>query len=145
MTGKAEPMPGTLIVGGLIAVMILVAAWRGLHQPLIEEPSPTIGEFGFSGADAFSGLDEQTFMIDVNHAGVTELQLLRGVGRVLADRIVAHRESHGPFESIDEIVVVHGIGPGTLANISDHAFAGQPIERPPGCGNICVPAIGSID
>lgn len=39
-----------------------------------------------------------------------------GVGPTIAERIVAWREANGPFESIDQLVEVRGIGEKTLAD-----------------------------
>ncbi len=51
--------------------------------------------------------------IDVNEASVTELERLPRVGPALAARIVAWREKHGPFESMESLRHVRGIGPAT--------------------------------
>lgn len=58
-----------------------------------------------------------TALVDVNRADAAELERLRGIGPVLARRIVAHRDSAGPFRSVDDLVAVPGIGPATLARI----------------------------
>ncbi len=49
--------------------------------------------------------------LDLNRASVAELDALPGIGPVLAGRIVAQREAHGPFRSADELLAVPGIGP----------------------------------
>ena len=59
--------------------------------------------------------------VDVNSAGVDRLTDLPGVGQVLATRILAHRETHGPFETLEELLDVPGIGEGKLAGLRDHA------------------------
>lgn len=50
------------------------------------------------------------FLIDPNTAPADSLELLPGIGRVLADRIVAYREDHR-FEREVDITDVSGIGP----------------------------------
>lgn len=52
--------------------------------------------------------------IDVNHASAAELERLPRVGPALAARIVAWRESHGPFDSLESLRHVRGIGPATV-------------------------------
>lgn len=59
--------------------------------------------------------------IDINRAGVARLQELPGVGPATADAIVAFREEHGPFRTIDSLLDVPGIGPAKLAAIADAA------------------------
>ena len=58
--------------------------------------------------------------IDLNRASAAELTRLPGVGPVLAARIVAARDSHGPFASVDELRRVSGVGPSKLAAFRDH-------------------------
>jgi len=57
--------------------------------------------------------------VRVNVAGVEELQRLPGVGPVLAERIVAHREAHGPFAAVEDLLDVSGIGEGKLAALRE--------------------------
>lgn len=52
--------------------------------------------------------------LNLNEASAKELETLPGIGPALAARIVAYREEHGPFESIDDLVRVLGIGAKTL-------------------------------
>lgn len=58
-------------------------------------------------------------LIDINRADIDELQKLPGVGPVLAGRIVAHRESVGRFETIEDLLEVAGIGETRLASIRE--------------------------
>ncbi|MBA55992.1 MAG: competence protein ComEA [Pseudomonadales bacterium] len=51
--------------------------------------------------------------INVSDA-LTLSRALVGVGPVKAAAIVAYREQHGPFTSLDALLQVKGIGPGTL-------------------------------
>ena len=55
--------------------------------------------------------------LDLNLASVNEFDALPGIGPALAQRIVAYRESHGPFAEIDGLGRVPGIGPVILAGI----------------------------
>lgn len=57
--------------------------------------------------------------ININTASAAELDALPGIGPGYAERIVAYRESHGPFATIEEIQNVPGIGPATFARIKD--------------------------
>jgi competence protein ComEA len=49
--------------------------------------------------------------VNVNSATPQQLDVLPGVGPATAEAIVAHREQHGPFQSIDQLGEVRGIGP----------------------------------
>jgi competence protein ComEA len=52
--------------------------------------------------------------IDVNMATVAQLDTLPGIGPATAAAIVAHREQHGPFGSVEDLADVRGIGPSKL-------------------------------
>ncbi|TFV91271.1 ComEA family DNA-binding protein [Blastococcus sp. CT_GayMR16] len=56
--------------------------------------------------------------VNLNTAGVAELDALPGVGPVLAQRIVDHRKQ-SPFTSVDELDDVPGIGPARAAELAD--------------------------
>ncbi len=55
--------------------------------------------------------------VNINTADIAQLEALPGIGPTLAQRIVAYREAHGPFASIDDLVHVPGIGPATLERL----------------------------
>ena len=58
--------------------------------------------------------------IDVNTATAEELAAaMTGVGRKKAMAIVAFRDENGPFASIDDLVLVRGIGPATVDSNRD--------------------------
>lgn len=63
-------------------------------------------------------------VLDLNSADAAALDTLPGVGPVLAERIVAWREEHGRFSSVDELVEVSGIGPALLGDVRDLVRAG---------------------
>jgi competence ComEA-like helix-hairpin-helix protein len=52
---------------------------------------------------------EQGSTININTASSQELQKLPGVGNVIAERIVAHREQYGPFRRAEHLLMVRGI------------------------------------
>ncbi|MEO4046294.1 ComEA family DNA-binding protein [Pseudomonas sp. CAU 1711] len=54
-------------------------------------------------------------LINLNTADAATLEAeLVGIGQVKAQAIVDHRNSNGPFASVDELLEVKGIGPATL-------------------------------
>lgn len=52
--------------------------------------------------------------IDVNAAGERELAFVPGLSPRLARALVAHRSAAGPFATVDDILIVKGIGPRRL-------------------------------
>ena len=67
--------------------------------------------------------------IDINTAGVEELQGLPGIGPSLARRIVEHRREHGPFARPEDLLEVKGIGEKTLARFRHRIRASQSADR----------------
>lgn len=57
--------------------------------------------------------------IDVNAASAGELEALPGVGPVLAERIVTHRDRFGAFATVEDLLDVPGIGEAKLAQMRD--------------------------
>jgi competence protein ComEA len=58
--------------------------------------------------------------IDVNRAEASELSLVPGISDRLAGRIVGFRQTHGPFETWQDLEHVKGLGATTIARIKDH-------------------------
>ena len=56
-------------------------------------------------------------VLDLNTATVEQLDTLPGVGPVTAAAIVAWRQAHGKFTSVDQLADVDGIGPGRLEKL----------------------------
>ena len=53
--------------------------------------------------------------VNLNTADAAALTALPGIGEELAGRIVRYREEHGPFETVEALTEVSGIGQGKLA------------------------------
>ena len=53
---------------------------------------------------------QQEVKININIATLEELIQLEGIGEVYAQRVIEFREKNGPFEKIDDIMKVKGIG-----------------------------------
>ena len=61
----------------------------------------------------------QLRMVNINTAGVDELDSLPGIGPVLAQRIVDWRTENGPFTDAAQLLEVDGIGQTVLESIQD--------------------------
>jgi competence protein ComEA len=56
--------------------------------------------------------------VSINSASTTELEVLPGIGPVLAAAIVEWRTQNGGFTSIEQLQEVSGIGPATYAELA---------------------------
>jgi len=66
--------------------------------------------------------------IELNCAGTRTLETLEGIGSVRARRIVEER-TRRPFERVDDLLRVHGIGPKTLENLRPVVAANPPARK----------------
>lgn len=84
-----------------------------------------LAAFFLAAARAPSGRDAPPaiapMLIDPNTADADTLRLLPGIGPGLAKRIIADRETNGPFRSIRDLERVDGIGPRTVDRLERHA------------------------
>ncbi|GAA0035959.1 ComEA family DNA-binding protein [Brevibacterium metallidurans] len=70
-----------------------------------------------------AGPGESGAKVDLNTADSATLQTLPGVGPVTAEAIIAYREAT-PFTSIDDLLLVKGIGPKTFESLKDRVTVG---------------------
>ncbi len=62
--------------------------------------------------------------INLNTADTSQLCTLSGIGQSKAEAIIAYREEHGGFTSVEEIMNVEGIKEGTFSKIKDKISVG---------------------
>jgi competence protein ComEA len=66
-----------------------------------------------------------TVRINLNTATAVELEALPHIGPARAQQIVAYRESHGPFQDIEDIMLVSGIGQGIYDELMPFIYVGD--------------------
>lgn len=76
-----------------------------------ELTQPSFQSVGMGGED-----DEK---IRINTATAEDLQKLQGIGPSKASAIIAHRDEHGSFQTVEDLLQVSGIGEKTLENLKD--------------------------
>lgn len=78
-------------------------------ESLLSEPG-----VGSSGGDEVISQSSSNGKININTASLSELMTLDGIGETRAKAIIEYRDAHGNFSSIDDLVLVSGIGEKTL-------------------------------
>ena len=63
------------------------------------------------------GEEQEPQKIDINRAEAWLLETLDGIGETKAQAIIAYREQNGPFQNINELTKVKGIGVATYEKI----------------------------
>lgn len=97
--------------------IVLAMATSALALPATDTINPGATVEGSGYRVAVAAMQEQQQPIDVNTASEDELQVVPGIGPAMAQRIISWREQHGPFERIEDLLNVRGIGVKTLEKL----------------------------
>jgi len=79
---------------------------------------PKIGDPS-TGAAPNETVGDSPGRVGLNAATVAQLMGLPGIGPVLAERIVRHREQNGPFTEVEDLLDVAGIGEAKLLELRE--------------------------
>lgn len=107
-----------LVVACVLFGSVLYRAWGVVERPRGDMPI-------LRAVDANDRLD-------LNAANESLLAAVPGVGKTLAARVVEDREANGPYEHVEDLRRVKGIGPATLTKLSRHlAVYDDGLPKPP--------------
>jgi len=94
----------------------VAAAPSGVPSTVVDVGPEQGGETGM-----VAGLEADTLRkVDINRAGLEELESLPGIGPVLARRILEFRETNGPFRRSRDLLLVRGIGEKRMARLEPY-------------------------
>ena len=65
------------------------------------------------------GLLAAAQLININTADKATLMSINGIGEKRAEAIIAYREQHGPFHTVEQLLDVQGVGPSILEKNKD--------------------------
>ena len=80
------------------------------ESSVAEETQKTEAAAGQKGSQKASQGEQSSNLTNLNSATKIELMELPGVGETMAQRIIDYREQNGPFQTIEELMNVQGIG-----------------------------------
>jgi len=66
-----------------------------------------------------AGAQEAAATVNLNTADAPALESVRGIGPALASRIIEYRDQNGPFQTLDQLKSVKGIGEAKFEKIKD--------------------------
>ncbi len=69
-------------------------------------------------------------MININTASAPELETLPGIGPAMSARIIEYREKNGPFQKIEELMNVQGIGERVFLRLRPQITVSTPPNSP---------------
>ncbi|MBN1197463.1 MAG: helix-hairpin-helix domain-containing protein [Candidatus Aminicenantes bacterium] len=71
------------------------------------------------GAPLLEASTEAKTKVNINTAGLKELQTLPRIGEKVAQRIIDFRKKNGPFKRVEDLLKVKGIGEKTFRRFKD--------------------------
>ena len=111
---------GNILLGVTAVAAVGASVYRA--SSLIPEPVSVTVSFDRAVPQVSSSFDPS--LIDINSASTAALDLLPGIGPVLAERIVEYREENGDFLLPEDLLAVEGIGKATLEELREYITIG---------------------
>ena len=105
-----QNLPRARTISSFSILLIIVLALAVVSCARLPRRTVSAGK-NLSTASSEKNIDAR---VNINTASAGELEALPGIGKVLAERIVAHRQRYGPFRRVEHLIMVQGI--------SDHKF-----------------------
>jgi competence ComEA-like helix-hairpin-helix protein len=87
-----------------IALLAFAAAFSQLACATLPRYTPAQTQSSFSVPETQTDL-----LVNINTASAPELEGLPGIGKVIAERIIMHRQQYGPFRRAEHLMMVRGI------------------------------------
>ena len=115
-----------LIKVSVFGIGVVLIVWFGWSVPQANQMKASYSQ----GHEISPDLEQPAFSssLDINQGTKDEFQVLPGIGPVLAGRIIEHRESKGPFDDIEDLKGVEGIGEKKLTQVRPYITINHPAK-----------------
>lgn len=85
----------------------------------VQEKCNQVDENALKNDACINQIEQSNNKISINSATLEELMKLKGIGEAKAKDIIAYRETNGPFQSIEDLKKIPGIGDSIIASIKE--------------------------
>ena len=110
---EKEAVQTRILIGVALLLAAALFAYQAFFVPEVTRPVVvTVASDPASSSPAWP--------VDLNTADLEQLDTLPGVGPVTAQAIFDYREENGPFQSVDDLVNVYGIGEKTVEKLREY-------------------------
>lgn len=103
-----------LIIIFLCAMVTIISVQQVIGA---EEVLETTAEQATASVNGVESAETASAPVDINSADAALLSTLPGIGPKTAEKITTYRATNGPFESVDELLNISGIGSQKLEKI----------------------------
>ena len=113
---------GDLYIGGAVANPGIYSWQEGDTMETLLSAAGVESDADLSHIEVYvprEGEEQSPQKIDINRAEAWLLEALPGIGQTLAERIVDYRNASGPFQRIEDLLKVSGVGEATFENMKD--------------------------
>ena len=113
---------GDLYIGGAVANPGIYSWQEGDTMETLLSDAGVESDADLSHIEVYvprEGEEQSPQKIDINRAEAWLLEALPGIGQTLAERIVDYRNASGPFQRIEDLLKVSGVGEATFENMKD--------------------------
>ena len=99
----------------IVTALMLVIVLAGATAAPVAAAPPTAPKAGASEARP----------VDINTADSAALESVPGIGKSLSQRILSFREKNGPFQSVDDLLKVQGIGEKSIQKLRPYLMVAK--------------------
>ncbi len=126
--------PAAMIAAATLGLASIAGLWWSISTPRIQTnqirtstptPNSVLAPTSNPTLNPSPSAAPARLLIDLNTAGIDQLDLLPSIGPKLAQRIVDDRTKNGPYQTLKDLDRVKGIGPRTIKRIADWVTISQ--------------------